>query len=130
MEADVLNSISALSVIFGVAVFHLGASSKKVLAALELDIPAKTLRLERMQNRKEVLVALLIGAFPNFMMLSAIFIVMLPSMIRYIKIYEFNLFAFSFMVTLFQILGFIVMFYVVISFANIIKLSKKWLELL
>ncbi|MDN7138078.1 hypothetical protein J6J34_07635 [Pseudidiomarina sp. 1ASP75-14] len=130
MEADVLNSISALSVIFGVAVFHLGASSKKILAALELDIPAKTLRLERMQSRKEVLVALLIGAFPNFMMLSAIFIVMLPSMIRYIRIYEFNLFAFSFMVTLFQILGFIVMFYVVISFANILKLSKKWLELL
>lgn len=129
METDISNSISALSVLFGVAVFHLGASSTKITKALELEVPEKSLVHARRSNRQTVCAALLMGALPNFLMLTAILVVMSPRIIDHLVNYQFSLVDFKFMVTLFQIVGFIVVFYTFLSFCNVARLTIKWVEL-
>ncbi len=129
MDADISNSISALSVLFGVAVFHLGASSTKITKALELETPEKSLVHARRSNRQTVCSALLMGALPNFLMLTAILVVMSPRIIDHLMSYQFSIVDFNFMVTLFQIVGFIVVFYTSLSFGNVARLTIKWAEL-
>lgn len=129
MEDNIANSISALSVLFGVAVFHLGAAAPKIANALELNIPEKTLKDARKRNRQTIISVLLVNSLPNFLMLFAILFVMSPNLILHTTAYEFNLIDFNFMATLFQIIGAIVILYTTLSFLNLMRLIKKWLAL-
>lgn len=126
MEANIANSISSLSVLFGVAVFHLGAAVPEIANALNLDVPEKTLKDARKRNRKLIFSVILLSSLPNFLMLSTILFVMSPNLILHIRAYEFNFSDFNFLVTLFQIIGAIVLFYAILSFSNLIRLGIKW----
>ncbi len=129
METNISNSISALSVLFGVAVFHLGASATKISDILAMEEPAKALVQERKNKRGEVVRVILANNLPNLLMLGAIVLVMAPQYIVHVTSYEVEFWNFDFMVTLYQIIGTIVVFYFTFSFSNMVKLIAKWWKL-
>ncbi len=129
METNVANSISALSVVFGVAVFHLGASSEVIKSTLNIENPSKTLEKAREQLRGDIVRVITVNSLPNLVMLLAIAFVMLPQFVKHISHYKLELWDFDFMITLYQIIGVIVFFYLLMSAKNTIFLLGKWCRL-
>lgn len=126
MGASLLNIISALSVLFGVAVFHMGANANKVKEALSIEKPPKEQVDTLKKQRSKIATTILLSSLPNFAMLSAISFVMLPQAMKHIRATKFILTNFDFMITLYQLIWIIVAFYTIASLVNIIKLVVKW----
>ncbi|MDH7943701.1 hypothetical protein QGM61_07695 [Pseudohongiella sp. SYSU M77423] len=128
METSLPNIISALSVLFGVAVFHMGANANKVKEALAIDKPPKEQVTTLKKQRSTIATTILLSSMPNFAMLGAISFVMLPQAVKHISTTKLSLINFDFMITLYQIIWIIVAFYTIASMVNIIKLVNKWFE--
>lgn len=128
METSLPNIISALSVLFGVAVFHMGANANKVKEALVIDKPPKEQVTTLKKQRSTIATTILLSSMPNFAMLGAISFVMLPQAVKHISTTKFSLINFDFMITLYQLIWIIVVFYTIASLVNIIKLANKWFE--
>ncbi|TMO24727.1 MULTISPECIES: hypothetical protein [Pseudoalteromonas] len=128
METSLPNIISALSVLFGVAVFHMGANANKVKEALSIDKPPKEQVATLKKLRSTIATTILLSSMPNFAMLSAISFVMLPQAVKHISTTKLSLINFDFMITLYQLIWIIVAFYTIASLVNIIKLVIKWIK--
>ncbi|MCG7540125.1 hypothetical protein [Pseudoalteromonas sp. OF7H-1] len=128
METSLPNIISALSVLFGVAVFHMGANANKVKEALAIDKPPREQVTTLKKQRSTIATTILLSSMPNFAMLGAISFVMLPQAVKHISTTKLSLINFDFMITLYQLIWIIVAFYTMASMVNIIKLVNKWLE--
>lgn len=128
METSLPNIISALSVLFGVAVFHMGANANKVKEALAIDKPPKEQVASLKKLRSTIATTILLSSMPNFAMLGAISFVMLPQAVKHISTTKLSLVNFDFMITLYQLIWIIVAFYTIASMVNIIKLVNKWFE--
>lgn len=128
METSLPNIISALSVLFGVAVFHMGANANKVKEALAIDKPPKEQVTTLKKQRSTIATTILLSSMPNLAMLGAISFVMLPQAVKHISTTKLSLINFDFMITLYQLIWIIVAFYTIASMVNIIKLVNKWFE--
>lgn len=128
METSLPNIISALSVLFGVAVFHMGVNANKVKEALSIDKPPKEQVTTLKKHRSKIATTILLSSMPNFAMLSAISFVMLPQAMKHIMTTKLVLTNFDFMITLYQLIWIIVTFYTTASLMNIIKLVVKWFK--
>lgn len=128
METNLPNIISALSVLFGVAVFHMGANANKVKEGLSIDKPPKEQVTNLKKQRSRIATTILLSSMPNFAMLSAISFVMLPQAIKHITATKLTLTNFDFMITLYQLIWIIVAFYTIASLVNMIKLVVKWFK--
>jgi len=128
LETSLPNIISALSVLFGVAVFHMGANANKVKEALSIDKPPKEQVATLKKLRSTIATTILLSSMPNFAMLSAISFVMLPQAVKHISTTKLSLINFDFMITLYQLIWIIVAFYTIASLVNIIKLVIKWIK--
>jgi hypothetical protein len=128
LETSLPNIISALSVLFGVAVFHMGANANKVKEALAIDKPPKEQVTTLKKQRSTIATTILLSSMPNFAMLGAISFVMLPQAVKHISTTKLSLINFDFMITLYQLIWIIVAFYTIASMVNIIKLVNKWFE--
>lgn len=128
MEASLPNIISALSVLFGVAAFHMGANANKVKEALAIDKPPKEQVATLKKQRSTIATTILLSSMPNFAMLGAISFVMLPQAVKHISTTKLSLINFDFMITLYQLIWIIVAFYTIASMVNIIKLINKWFD--
>jgi hypothetical protein len=128
LETSLPNIISALSVLFGVAVFHMGANANKVKEALAIDKPPKEQVTTLKKQRSTIATTILLSSMPNFAMLGAISFVMLPQAVNHMSTTKLSLINFDFMITLYQLIWIIVAFYTIASMVNIIKLVYKWFE--
>ncbi|MFX4228429.1 MAG: hypothetical protein ACFHHU_11300 [Porticoccaceae bacterium] len=125
MESDISNSLSAISVIFGIAVFHLSSATNVVNQIINKDIPAAALKLERKSDAKKAWQIILIQAMPSFLVLGAMGLIMLPKFLHYAITRDFQFWAGDFYVSLYQMLVVIVCFYFLVSVYRICCLLAK-----
>ena len=125
METNLPQALSALSVLFAVAVFHLGSNSTKVNEALAIEASPFEQKLENEKKRREIFKVILFSALPSFLMLSAICFVMTPLAIEHLVSTEMALWDFDFMISLYQMIWLIVVFYFIVSAVNVSRLCRK-----
>lgn len=129
MEGDIAEGLSSLSVIFGVAVFHIGASHRDVKTAIESKVAPKTQDLERAEQRRYIWNTIVYKSLPSLLMLIAICFVMIPKFIEHLISYSFELWNFKFTLTLYQILFIIVCFYLAVSISDTYRLLNKIMKM-
>jgi hypothetical protein len=128
LETNLSEALSALSVIFGVAVFHLGASSERISTALSLNVPEKSLKHARKEVSYKIWKSVFLDALPSFLILGAISFIMTPTALNHLSNYDFAIWNFDFMTSLYQLLGMIVLVYWLFSFSNLARLLFKFTE--
>lgn len=130
MGSSLSDTISALSVMFGVAAFHLNASWPRIQTILELEEPDQVLKHERASKRRLIIGTFFSSSLPSLAMLAALLLVITPTAIKHLNDLSFSLFQFDLMTTLFQIISAIIVFYFSVSLWQALKLIQKWFAFL
>lgn len=128
MAAELPNVLSAISVLFAIAVFHMTTNIKNVEKALDYSKPPKEQKSQIDLLRKGIRNTVIYSSLPNFSILISILITMSPLFITHIRDTTFSFMEMNQIITLYQIIWFVVIFYTFSSIVNFIKLILKWLE--
>lgn len=128
MAAELPNILSAISVLFAIAVFHMTTNLKNVEEALDYNKPPEEQSSQIDLLRKSIRFTVIFSSLPNFSILVSILITMTPLFITHLRDTTFSFLGMNQIITLYQIIWFVVIFYTISSIVNFIKLILKWFE--
>ena len=128
LAAELPNVLSAISVLFAIAVFHMTTNLKNVEKALAFNKPPKEQSSQLDSLRKKIRGTVIFSSLPNFSILVSLLFTMTPLFIKHAKYTTFSFMDMNQIITLYQIIWFVVIVYTISSIANFLKLLRKWLE--
>lgn len=126
---QISETLTSLSVLFGIVTILVTNSSKQILKILEKELPAKSLIEERRKDKKNILIIFSIHALPSISILFAITLIMRPNFIYNIGncILSYN--NVDFYISIYQMLFLIILYFLITFSFLIIKLIIKYISL-